>query len=294
MSKIVLDAVSPPQAAWLRYFSAFLSYLVAAAVITVMRSRAARFGPAFTLPKSGRDALLIAGLGFSAFCFAPFLGMTGLNASRAVDNALIIAIEPLVTALLAWIFLREKLSAVLWFSFGLALLGFSFLTGLTPALFWTGMDSHILGNLIILISLVGEAGYSIFARAVMPRYRMLGVFGTALLFGTAVLTLIVSLRTGLPALEVIQGKTALALFWLGPLGSTATYLFWLLALAEAPVASLAITLFVQPVLGGVWGIIFLGDRLGAVQWLGAFLILIAVAAQGLPMFGSRTERDIGN
>ena len=82
-------------------------------------------------------------------------------------------------------------------------------------------------------------------------------------------------------LSALGWKSILALMWLGPLGTALSYLFWMLVMRRAPVASLALTLFVQPVFGSVWGYVFLGERLSQVQAAGAVLIIGAMLAQTL-------------
>ena len=66
---------------------------------------------------------------------------------------------------------------------------------------------------------------------------------------------------------------------MGPIGTALAYFYWMTALTEAPVASLAITLFIQPVMGTIFGHLFLGDHLTWIQGLGGGLILLGVIAQ---------------
>jgi drug/metabolite transporter (DMT)-like permease len=74
-------------------------------------------------------------------------------------------------------------------------------------------------------------------------------------------------------------KSALALLWLGPLGTTAAYLFWIYVLARASVSSMTLTLFVQPVMGAFFGYLFLKEQLTALQLSGGALILAAAFGQ---------------
>jgi drug/metabolite transporter (DMT)-like permease len=272
MSKILLERFHAHQVAWLRYFSATLAFVIfwwAAGL-----GRPQKFF-AWRLPT--RDWLLVLGMGFSAFCFAPLVALTGLTRTGAVDNAILIALEPLVTVGLAAVFLKEKFNARGWVSLAFSLSGLFFLSGLVhrPLSTWLSHTSFV-GNLIIVFSLVGEGAYSIFARILSPRYATLPIFGTSLTLGFIILSGVVTVVGGVPDLSVLGLRHWLALLWLGPLGSTVTYLYWIKALKSTDVSSAALTLFVQPVAGALLGLFVFSETFGLMKALGALLILMGV------------------
>lgn len=284
MAKILLETFEPSQVAWIRYSSATVFYLLFVSSVKtgnqlglpVLRGG----GEFFARPRVTRDLLLLLGVGGSAFCFAPLVGLAGLHRTGAIDNALLIAMEPLVTVLLAILFLGERLSRAQFFSFTLALLGFGFLSGLafTRPSQWFGEPS-IVGNLILVVSLAGEAGYSIFARRLAGRFPMTQVFGSALILGFGALSLAVLSSSSLPAVDSLLGMSSrewLAVLWLGPFGSTLTYLYWLVAIERTAVSSAALTLFVQPIVGALLGALVLGESMTVAKWLGGGMILFAV------------------
>jgi drug/metabolite transporter (DMT)-like permease len=270
MAKVLMTAgASPTLTAWLRYSSALLGYVLASAVLR-MRGRT------FFIPKKTEWfwAFLI---GVMVFYFAPMTQMTGLYASHATENALIVAMEPLITVFLAWLILREAIS---WFhaaAFVIALGGFALL-GAHSGSGSASEHAHLIGNILMLISLAGEACYSIAGRKLLALHAPRGIFGTALMIGVVFLTF--TLLAGAPGtLSGLHGfgtQQWLAVLFLGPLGTSLTYIYWMAALQEASVASVALTLFVQPVFGSIWGAFFLNERLSFVQWVGAAFILVAV------------------
>jgi drug/metabolite transporter (DMT)-like permease len=282
MGKFLLLGFSPAQGAWLRYASALLSYLAAIAIFRLVPRTRPAFPQPFLVPQNARTAAYLLLLGFSAFCFSPILQMTGLASSRATDNALIVAMEPLMTVALAWLILRERPSRINFIAFGVALAGFALLTGLTPAVLTQGLDAHFLGNLLLLLSLIGEAMYSTLGRKLISDHPPAAVFGSALVLGVLCLTGLTASLSEIPSVDQVlhmPWQSAVALAWLGPFGTALSYLFWMTALKKVPVASLALTLFIQPVLGPVWGALFLGERLTPIQAGGSVLILIAVFGQ---------------
>ena len=285
MSKALLTKFSSSQVAWLRYFSATVFFMVLAFSVRTFRGRGRGRGRGrrggggafFSRPRTPNDLWLALGMGFSAFCFAPMVGLLGLSRTGAVDNAILIALEPLVTVGLAAIFLSEVFGGTQRLSLLVSVAGFSLLSGLAyrPMGSWLSTPS-IVGNLILVVSLVGEGGYSIFARLLQGRYASLPLFGTSLLLGFGVLTLMVIGLDDLPSLGSLEPRDLLVLFWLGPLGSTLTYLYWVVALEKTDVSSAALTLFVQPVVGALLGVTAFGEELGPPKATGAVLILLAV------------------
>jgi drug/metabolite transporter (DMT)-like permease len=305
MAKLVFaEGVSPGTMAWLRFASALAAYAVGFAIFRcwhlfrVFRgfhrpgglsggeSRSPR-PVAFLTPRSRADWSWLLLLGVMGFCISPLLQMTGLYASRATDNALIVAMEPLLTVLLAWLILGEAVLAFHWVAFAIALSGFCLLADLTPSrllLLWGSPGSpegaHLIGNILILLALLGEACYTIAGRKLLVRHSAYGIFGSALIVGVCTLTIVIGLTQGSSAFISIVGlswKAWFAIFFMGPLGTAFAYLYWMIALTEAPVASLVLTLFIQPVFGSFWGYRFLGERLSLMQWAGAGLISGAIA-----------------
>ncbi len=279
MAKLVLADVSPALTAWLRYSSAWVAYLLA---IPFVKKRG--LGPAFFRPEAFRDGILVATVGFMAFCLAPLLQMTGLQSSRATDNALIIAMEPLMTVALARIVIGEKLTQAHYFAFCLALSGFALLSGVSSGVVFSGGSSDFAGNLLMLTALIGEASYSVFSLKLLDRFAPLGVFGTALTSGVGILTLSAYAIEGphlFYELSHLSWKSVLGLLWLGPIGTAFAYFYWMSVLREASMATIALTLFIQPVLGSVWGFAFLGENLSGVQVVGAVLIIAGVMTQSV-------------
>ncbi len=282
MGKFIMRGFGPLEGAWLRYTSALLAYCVFVLVARRFRPGKDLFRQPFMMPANAKDAALLFLLGFMSSCFSPWLQMSGLSSSHASDNALIIALEPMMTVLIAWIFLGERLTRAHLVAFGLALVGFALLAGLTPAGLANGWNSHLTGNLVLLLSLTGEALYSTLGRKLIVRYPPMAVFGSALAVGVFCQTLGSGVMGTLPSYSQLASapwSSILGVLWTGPLGTAMTYLFWMMALPSAPVASLALTVFVQPILGPVWGAIFLDERLTLTQLFGSIMILAAVFGQ---------------
>ena len=279
MGKWVLRDFSPSQGAWLRYSLALLTYGLAAKAI-------ARKQPLFIKPKMNANYALLILVGLWTFFLSPLTQMSGLSISTATDNALIVAMEPLICVFLARIFLKETLNLNHWISFVVALLGFSLLIGISPGAREGKLDPELWGNLLLLLSLTGEAAYAVFGKKLVAQFSALPFFGTALGIGVLALTVCLFLfpdqshhTVGFIPISHLSLNSFIGLLWLGPLGTAAAYLFWVKALSRVPVAAVALTLFLQPVFGALWGMMFLNERLSPLRGMGGLLILFAVLLQ---------------
>ncbi len=259
MGKWLLEDFSAAHAAWLRYGTAWLAILPLLFWKKLPK-----------LPTQSSHYFLFLLLGLLTFALTPMFQAQGLDASQATDNSLIIALEPLATVALACIFLGERLLRHHYISFFFGILGFTLLS----------QSDYAWGNLLLLLSIIGESGYSVITRKLLPHYKPVTVMGLGLTVGIVLLSFFVLYREGLPSLGNFHLKSLLALLWLGPIGTTLTYLYWTFILArKIPIAGIAVFLFIQPLLGLVWGHFMLGDYLSPINILGIALILMAIAWQ---------------
>ncbi len=276
VQKILLESHTPIQTGWLRYLSSFAAYLVFAAYgrFNPRTSLGVMLSPPFVLPGQVRrsDWFTLVLIGFAAFCFTPVLQITGLDSARAVDNVLVIILEPLTCIALAALFLRERINRQQWIGIALAIFGFVLFTGMSS------LDPRGVGTLLMLVSVIGDALFTVLGRKLLNRIRGVALYGTTQFIGLLILTVICWISPGgLPNLSHISLRDGAAIFWIGPLGTAFTFAYWSWALEKVPVAAMALTLFVQPVCGVLLSYFWLGDRLSLMQGIGAALMLMAVA-----------------
>lgn len=227
--------------------------------------------------------LRMVGVGLLTFFVSPVCQMKGLQMSRAVDGALIIAIEPLVSILAACVFLGERLKRHQIVGIALALIGTSVLTELTFEKLASFADARLVGNLIFMTSLFSEAAYSVLGKPALNRRSPL-VFVTVSIWVGVIALGVYNLMTfgpsrlaGLVPL-VTHGAVSdwVTVFFLGAGCTAFGYVYWMHALQALPVSLIALTLYIQPVLGMMWGSVWLGEALNAQTYSGAALILSAV------------------
>jgi drug/metabolite transporter (DMT)-like permease len=274
MGKILLRDFSPPQVSTLRYGSALFMALILVALFYYRRPGELSSWRALTRPG---PALWILAAALTTFFGSALVQYLGLAQSTSTANAIIVALEPLFAVFLAWIFLREKLTPTQMLAFTVAIAGFCLLSNVDPGDLSASLLAFSVGNLLLLFTMPMEAMYTIVSRKLAGTVKPVSLFAVALLLGFTI-SLTVSLAKGmpLPSLARISPEGWLALLWLGPVGTAITYIFWTVALVDAPVAAVSLTLFVQPILGAAAGMLFLGERLSLWQSVGGAMILVAL------------------
>lgn len=289
MGKSLVNFHSGVQVAWFRYAGGFLAFLLVAFAMVVLRKR--KWREYFVVPKDFRTALDLFILGIGPFALTPILQFVGLETTQAMDNSILIATEPLITVLLAWAVLGEKMNRDHWVSMGLAVVGFGFFSGLLQGLYAPGAMIFSAGMMLLVFAQVGEGAYSVFSRKLVQVHEPKAVLGTAMAIGVTLLSLFVLCFDEFPDFGKMDSRQVGAVLWLGPLGSTATYLIWAMIARSVTIASMAVTLFIQPIAGAIIGYWLLGESLTADRALGAVLILMGIAYLALREIYPSSEKN---
>ncbi|MBI3557974.1 MAG: DMT family transporter [Deltaproteobacteria bacterium] len=292
-SKELMKHYSPMELSLLRYLSAGLPLMLYCVLTGPERQKQIRrrsYLGAWLRDLQRLDGRLLL-VGLLTFFVSPYCQMTGVHLSRAIDSSLMIALEPLVTIFAACLMLGERLRAVQFISLGLAVCGAGILTDVTWAKLISFSDPRMVGNSIFLISTLSESAYSTIAKPVLNRRSPVVFLTVAIWVGIALIfthNLLVDgpARLGgiIPLLQRGQWTDWAAILYLGPGCTLFAYLFWMIVMIDTPVSIMAVTLYVQPVLGVVWGYFFLGEAVTLSTFLGGVLLLTAV------WLGSRPRR----
>ena len=291
-SKILVSAFGAESTAWLRTVSAALALVVLLAFNQLRSKVRLKTSLEFLKKLTLNEWTLLGLLGFFSFSCAPLLNMTGLLSSQATDNILIVSLEPLATVILARIFIGEAFYFYHFVSFVLALTGFALLTELLPFSKARVIDAHMLGNLVLLLAVIAESVYSLLVKKLQRTLGSMQILSIALGLGVVFLTLIVLGWKGrlLNPGAHFELRTFLAILYLGPIGTTLTFWFWTRTLVQVSVPTIALTLFVQPVIGLILSGFILHEQVSPAQTLGGALILFAVS---VPLSSGRWQR-MGN
>jgi drug/metabolite transporter (DMT)-like permease len=198
----------------------------------------------------GRVALM----GFFGVSLNQFLYLYGLRYTTAANGALLYAATPVFVLLLSHLFLKESIS--LRKAVGIL---FAF-AGISIVIFERGVDlssTYALGNLLILIAVIGWTLAMIVGKGLIVRYGALRTTAAMMAAGAVIFT-----PFGLVATFKLPYGTLGAFDWAGILylalgTSILGYLLWYHALGRIEASKVAVFANGQPVIAAVLSLIFL-------------------------------------
>jgi drug/metabolite transporter (DMT)-like permease len=216
----------------------------------------------------GWDLVKSAVMGILVFCVGQRLQVLGNALGSAGNSAVLMALEPLLTSVLAAIFLREHILARRWFGFGLGMAGVALLNGVWRADFhWTSLTA----SLIFISSFLSESGYSIIGKPLTARAGSAKILAVGLFAATLANLLWDGEKTAAAALS-LPLKAWLLLTYMAVVCTVLGYTIWLMVIKEADVNLVSMTIFVQPIAGVPMAALWLGEPLHWGQLWGGLAI----------------------
>jgi len=204
----------------------------------------------------GRDLLRTAVMGVLVFGVSPRCQVYGVHLGKASDAAVVIALEPLITAVAAAWFLREHVPTRRWVGFGIGLSGVALLNGVWKMqMDWTGLAA----NLIFLTSFFCESAYSVMGKPILERAGLFKVVAVSLFCGTAVNLLFNGPGT-VARLDTLSVTHWWTVAYLVVICTVVGYCVWYVVIRETDVSLAAMTILVQPVIGIGIAAVTLGER----------------------------------
>jgi drug/metabolite transporter (DMT)-like permease len=222
---------------------------------------------------SAADRWAIFWMGFVGFTLATALSHWGLAWSTATNASLLIAVEPITMVALSPLLLGERLTRREGWGTLLALTGATVVVvngipGVTVAL-----APHWRGDLLLVLSGVCYAAYSLIGRAVLARHSSLRVTTWSLLWGV-VTTAPLALGEWLAGHRSVWSAVAVAAgLYLAVVITGLGYFVWNWALERVTAARAAIFLNLQPLVGALLGVAWLGEPATVFTATGGALIL---------------------
>ncbi len=230
------------------------------------------------LPPLNRHILRLTLMGILAPGLTATLLVFGLTYTTASNAALLITIEPLLIIFLAWLLLREHVTGLLVALAVLASIGVILVAGGHAP---TSTNTSILGNLLLvagsgcmgLYVVLMRQSTTTMASLLLVALQQTSGFAWAIILWTANL---VPDYAATPTGTSLTGWGSAAAS--GMLEYALAFWFYLIGLRAVPASVAAFFLNLTPIFGISGAYLMLGERLQAVQWLGAALILIGVAS----------------
>lgn len=212
-------------------------------------------------------------LGFFNVAF-PFLLITWSEEHISSGMASILnATQPLATALIATIFIKEE--RMTWQRALGLLIGFCGVLVLMSNRLEGGLSGHFLGIVAMIVAVFGYASSAVFAKlknkGVNPESQALGQMSFALLFVTPAMFVIDAPFT-LPRLPL----TYLAMAWLGLLGSCLASIIWYQLLQGIGPSKVSMTTYLLPLIGIALGVLVLNESMNWRMIAGGILIILGI------------------
>ncbi|MBI4236976.1 MAG: DMT family transporter [Deltaproteobacteria bacterium] len=239
-----------------------------------------------------RDAAIIVLVGVLDFALSPFLQLRAVQLTFTSDVAVLVAFEPMLTALLAVMVLRERLARPTLVAFAVATLGMLLMSDLAFTTDGLSGGLRLYGNVLFLLSLCCEALYSVSSRFLSQQhspYRL-----SCLMMSAGAVANLLAHHDALTHAQVAAiGPTGWGMVLFLALGCSALgYAGWCVLLRRMPVNQITLSLFLQPIFGGLVSYVVLREVPSVRTFSGAALIFATLLAWLLWHLRSRRNERI--
>ncbi len=217
--------------------------------------------------------------------FASFLGVPmqfilqfkGLSLTTVSHAALMVGTMPVILAVGAALFAKERLSRLGWAALALSTIGAA-LIALGGTHHATAGGPTLAGDLLVVLSLFIALFWILFNQRLMKLHSHIVVTAYGVAAGTVMLALYVPIAYGPPPIHGISLKAWAALAASGLLCTATTTLLWNWGITQVPASQVAVLLNMEPLIGSLLGVFLLSEHLGPLAWLGGAMILTAAIA----------------
>ena len=211
----------------------------------------------------------------------------GVSMTSAVSAGIIMAAIPAVVALLSWGFLRERIGLRVWGAIACSAFGIA-LFSMSKSEHIPGSDSSLnhhqawLGNLLVFGAVICEAAYAVIGKKLIGALSPKRISALINLWGFVLMTplgfylaLSFEFRAVEPAIWLLMVFYALA-------ASVGTVWLWMTGLKTIPAAKAGVFTVMLPISAALVGVLFMGERLSALQLLAFGIALLGVVLATLP------------
>ncbi len=260
--KVAGEGFAPLTASALRTGLASLAYLP---LLLLVPGR----GPA----PGRRDLPWFALLALFGYFLFNVLYFTGLRRTTATHGALIFGANPVATAALAALFLRERVSAAVLLGVAISTAGMAVIV-LSSAHAATSHGASGRGDLLLVGEMLSWVGFTLVSRVVMRRFSPLQTTGYACLLGFALLAA-AAVAGGFRPVELAAApaRSWVAICYSGTVSVVLAYILWNRALLRLGATRTAVFSNLSPVWGLVLAHLIEGEALAPVHGLAAALII---------------------
>jgi drug/metabolite transporter (DMT)-like permease len=203
-----------------------------------------------------------------------FLGMFHAAEFVSPGLATVIAnVQPIIAAVLANVFLGERLNAIGKIGLAVGLTGIAVIAW--PGIAVGHVQGYSLGIAYVVIAAIGVSVGNIAIKRLAGQVDPIMAMGFQLLIGAAPLALLSVLTEDISLLSRSM-EFVLILVALAVLGSSLAFWLWFEALERVDLNRANAFTFLVPIFGLMIGAAFFGERLEAIQTVGVVLVLTGI------------------
>ena len=227
-----------------------------------------------------RQAIVVTLLGFCgifSYSFFFFSGLQYISASRA---ALIVALNPAVMTLIAYLFYRERVTALKVLGIVLCFCGVALVVGGGEA---QGAASARgwLGEALIGGCVLSWSAYSVFCKTVVRQLGPLHTVTYSIYAGTVMLVCYAA-ATGVLCMDAVwrfSMAEIASLFYLGVIGSAVAYIWYYEGIKQIGVARASVFIAINPLSAVIFGAALLGEQMTFATLVGGVLIIGGIVVE---------------
>jgi drug/metabolite transporter (DMT)-like permease len=218
-----------------------------------------------------RELLLLFGIGLLNFSLSPYLQLRALELTYATDVAVMVAFEPMISALLAILILHERLRWPTIATFVLSTIGVLVMSDVdTTEGFMTSI--RLAGNTLFFFSLICEGVYTVSSRFFSKSHTPLQIITLATLAGLVGNVVLHFPTITIENIGAIRSQGWGAILYLSLGCSVFGYGGWTYLAQKLPIKELTLSLFLQPIIGGAVAYAILNEIPTINTFIGAAII----------------------
>ena len=219
-------------------------------------------------PPKTRDIPLFFITGITGFAGYFTLYNIGFKLVTVATGNVLVAAAPFFTALIAWVFLKERIRPLGWFFIGVSFIGIIILA------FWDGVLSINIGVLWLLVAAASFSVYSLMLRRLTLRYKSVQCSSYSMMASAIMMTpfLPVAISDAIAA-PFIANAVMVSIC----IACSFSFIFWAQALSLAKRAADVVNfLYVPPFLGAILAFIIYREFPGWGTIIGGIVILFGL------------------
>lgn len=256
--KMIAGSIHPMQMLFIRFLIGGLCLLPFA--IRELRAR--------KVSLNLKDFLFFAAVGTLGVVVSMTFFQNAILHTKAAIVAVIFSINPLFTAPLAQVILKEKMTRTKWAALGISIAGVFLI--FNPF----SENPDILGMVLALLAAVSFSLYTVTGKTRVEKYGSLALNSFSFLAGVTVMFFIL-LISGLPIVSGIDGSNILHLIYLGVFVTGIGYLCYFAAMKYTSAVTASTVFFIKPALACILSFLLLDERMSVISILGIALIITA-------------------